>query len=86
MKLLVLRLIGVNCERCASTIQHMLSNVRGINRCTIDVSAGQAFLLYDPYRANLAEVRYHIEAAGFKAEPVLATQRIPMTYSPSLTA
>jgi hypothetical protein len=52
-------------------LQQSLYASLGIVSCQINASRQQILLYFDPFTANLAQVRKIIEDAGFIAEPIL---------------
>jgi len=67
VKSLEVRIEGMHCDGCASTIQALLSHEAGIKSASVSFSKGKASILYDPDETDPATVTAAIEKAGFRA-------------------
>lgn len=67
MKSLEVKIEGMHCEGCASTVQALLSHEAGIKSANVSFANGSATVLYDPKETDAARVAAAIEKAGFRA-------------------
>lgn len=67
VKTLEVRIEGMHCDGCASTIQALLSHEPGIGSANVSFTKGKASVLYDPSQTDPAKVAAAIEKAGFQA-------------------
>ena len=67
VKSLEVKIDGMHCDGCASTIQALLSHEAGIKSANVSFSKGSATVLYDPEETDPAKVTAAIERAGFRA-------------------
>jgi len=76
MKLLDLKIDGMHCDGCASTIEALLAREPGVKSASVSHATGQGRFLYDPARTDAARIAKTIEQAGYKVrgEPAPATQ------------
>ncbi|MEM9447653.1 MAG: heavy metal-associated domain-containing protein [Cyanobacteria bacterium P01_E01_bin.6] len=52
-------------------LQQALCDSLGIGSCNINKRTQQVLIYFDPFTANLAQIRRIIEDAGFRAEPII---------------
>lgn len=67
MKSLELKIDGMHCEGCASTIQTVLSLAPGVKSANVSFEKGAASILYDPKDTDPTQLAAAIENAGFQA-------------------
>lgn len=67
VKSLEVKIDGMHCEGCASTIQALLSHEAGIKSANVSFEKGRATVFYDPSETDPAKVTAAIEKAGFRA-------------------
>ncbi len=66
MKLLELKIDGMHCAGCASTIEALLAREPGVKSASVSQATGQGRVLYDPARTDAARIAQIIEQAGYK--------------------
>ncbi|XP_071425800.1 copper-transporting ATPase 1 [Pithys albifrons albifrons] len=65
--LLRLRVEGMTCHSCTSTIEGRLGKLQGIQRVRVSLDNQEAAVVYQPHLITAEEVKHQIEAAGFTA-------------------
>lgn len=66
MKLLELKIDGMHCAGCASTIEALLAREPGVKSASVSHATGQGRVLYDPARTDAVRIAKIIEQAGYK--------------------
>ncbi len=64
---LTLKLRGMSCASCASSIEEAISSVPGVSECNVNFGAEQATVKYDPRKTNIEEIQNAVDAAGYSA-------------------
>ncbi len=59
---------GLTCERCVQAVEAALRAVPGVNRATVNLVGGRAFIEYDPRQATLTAIHDAIKATGYRSE------------------
>jgi copper chaperone CopZ len=62
---LIMKISGLHCERCCSTIETTLSKVNGIDFATVNLGENEVFIDYDVDKVELDKIRNAIRKAGF---------------------
>ncbi|WP_036488447.1 heavy metal translocating P-type ATPase [Myxosarcina sp. GI1] len=62
-----LKLRGMSCASCASSIEEAISNVPGVESCNVNFGAEQAAIKYNPRRTGIEEIQYAVEEAGYSS-------------------
>jgi P-type Cu+ transporter len=65
-----LKLRGMSCASCAGNIEEAIRAVSGVNECSVNFSAEQATVNYDPSQTNVATIQDAVDAAGYSAVPM----------------
>ncbi|NEU82417.1 heavy metal translocating P-type ATPase [Nostoc sp. UIC 10630] len=65
-----LKLRGMSCASCASSIEDAINSVPGVNECIVNFGAEQATVKYDPRRTDLEAIQEVVDAAGYSAYPL----------------
>lgn len=66
MKSVTLKVEGMHCTGCASTIQALLQRNDGVKKASASFEAGEARVLYDPAAVSEDQLAGVIEKAGFR--------------------
>lgn len=66
MKTEVLKIEGMHCDGCATTIKTVLEREPGLQMAAVSFTEGEARVLYDPQRATEERLVATIEKAGFR--------------------
>jgi len=69
MKSLSLKLQGMSCAACASTIEKALNQTPGVVDGQVNFGAEQAQVHYDPDRTTVDAIVQAVAAAGYRAFP-----------------
>ena len=62
-----LKLRGMSCASCASSIESAISNVPGVELCNVNFGAEQAAIEYNPRRTSIQEIQDAVEEAGYSS-------------------
>ncbi|MBD2560646.1 MULTISPECIES: heavy metal translocating P-type ATPase [Nostoc] len=65
-----LKLRGMSCASCASSIEDAINSVPGVNECIVNFGAQQATVKYDPRRTDLKAIQEAVDVAGYSAYPL----------------
>ena len=68
MKSLEMRIDGMQCEGCASTIQSILSREPGVKSSSVSFQKRTASVFYDPQDTDAARLAEAVTKAGFTVE------------------
>ncbi|MEA5449250.1 heavy metal translocating P-type ATPase [Leptolyngbya sp. CCNP1308] len=66
----ILKLRGMSCASCASNIEEAIRAVPGVEACSVNFSAEQAAVTYDPHQTNLTYIQAAVDDAGYRAQPL----------------
>jgi copper chaperone len=67
MEHVVIRVAGMSCQGCVSSVTHVLKAVEGVDQVAVSLEAGEAAVDYDPRKTNPPALREAIEEAGYQA-------------------
>jgi Cu+-exporting ATPase len=67
---LTLKLRGMGCASCASTIEKAIQSVSGVTECQVNFGAEQATVQYNPQQTNLKTIQAAVADAGYQAFPL----------------
>jgi P-type Cu+ transporter len=67
---LTLKLRGMSCASCASSIEQAIKSVPGVIECNVNFGMEQASIQYDSQKTNLATIQEAVDAAGYQALPL----------------
>ncbi|MBD2527873.1 heavy metal translocating P-type ATPase [Nostoc sp. FACHB-133] len=70
METVTLKLRGMSCASCASSIEGAINSVPGVDECIVNFGAEQATVEYDPRRTDLEAIQEAVDAAGYSAYPL----------------
>ena len=62
-----LKLRGMSCASCASSIESAIRNVPGVSQCNVNFGAEQAAIAYNPRRTSIQEIQDAVEEAGYSS-------------------
>ncbi|MGV2828817.1 heavy metal translocating P-type ATPase [Myxosarcina sp. GI1(2024)] len=62
-----LKLRGMSCASCASSIEEAISNVPGVAQCNVNFGAEQAAIEYNPRRTSIKTIQDAVEEAGYSS-------------------
>lgn len=65
-----LKISGMSCAGCASSVARILNHLPGIQLADVNFAAEQARVIFDPSQITLPEVIQNIESNGFGAVPL----------------
>jgi P-type Cu+ transporter len=72
MEDLNLRLKGMSCASCAHSIEQAILNVKGVVKCSVNFSADQATVQYDPQQTDSAHICQAVAEIGYEAQVILS--------------
>lgn len=67
---LTVKLQGMSCASCASSVEQAIKSVPGVIECNVNFGMEQASIQYDSQKTNLATIQEAVDAAGYKALPL----------------
>lgn len=67
---LTLKLRGMSCASCASSIQQAIQSVPGVIECHVNFGMEQATIQYDSKQTYLETIQSAVDAAGYQALPL----------------
>ncbi|MEG4319817.1 MULTISPECIES: heavy metal translocating P-type ATPase [unclassified Microcoleus] len=67
---LTLKLRGMSCAACASSIEQAIQSVPGVRECHVNFGMEQTTIQYDSQQTNLATIQAAVDAAGYEALPL----------------
>ncbi|MEZ2228036.1 MAG: heavy metal translocating P-type ATPase [Microcoleus sp.] len=67
---LTVKLQGMSCASCASSIEQAIKSVPGVMECNVNFGMEQASIQYDSQKTSLATIQATVDAAGYKAFPL----------------
>ena len=62
-----LKLRGMSCASCASSIEDAIRSVPGVSECNVNFGVEQATVKYDPQKTNIEKIQAAVEDAGYSA-------------------
>ncbi|XP_025942078.1 copper-transporting ATPase 1 isoform X1 [Apteryx rowi] len=62
-----LKIEGMTCHSCTSTIEGKIGKLQGIQRIKVSLDNQEAVVMYQPHLITAEEIKHQIEAAGFIA-------------------
>ena len=65
-----LKLLGMSCAACASTIEKAIGAVPGVEACHVNFATEQAAVSYDPHQTDLTKIQAAVEGVGYGAYPI----------------
>ena len=65
-----LKLKGMSCASCASSVEKTISSLPGVKECAVNFGAQQATVKYNSQKIELEQIQNAVDAAGFKAYPL----------------
>jgi len=66
----VLKVIGMTCGGCTSSVTRVLRGVPGVTNVAVSLEAGSATIEYDEQRATRAQLASAVVGAGFGVDGV----------------
>ena len=67
---LTVKLQGMSCASCASSVEQAIKSVPGVIECSVNFGMEQATIQYDSKQTSLATIQEAVDAAGYKALPL----------------
>ncbi|MBD2093387.1 heavy metal translocating P-type ATPase [Microcoleus sp. FACHB-1515] len=65
-----LKLRGMSCAACASSIEEAIRSTAGVSECNVNFGAEQASVSYDPKQTDIETIQEAINEAGYSAQPI----------------
>lgn len=60
-----LRIIGMHCATCVTTIERVVGGIRGVVGVQANLASGEALVSYDPSRVSLRDIVRAVRSAGY---------------------
>ncbi len=73
---LTLKLRGMSCASCASSIEAAIRDVPGVIECNVNFGVEQASIKYNPQKTDLEIIQAAVEAAGYSADSLQQPEMI----------
>ena len=70
MKNTTLKLGGMSCASCASSIEEAVSSIEGVRDCLVNFGAELATIEYDPDQTDPTAIQLAVKEAGYSAYPL----------------
>ncbi|MBE9184453.1 copper-translocating P-type ATPase [Microcoleus sp. LEGE 07076] len=67
---LTLKLRGMSCASCASSIEQAIQSVPGVTECHVNFGMEQASIQYDSQKTSVSTIEEAVDAAGYEAFPL----------------
>src|SRR4028118_376479 len=67
---LTLKLRGMSCASCASSIEQAIQSVPGVIECHVNFGMEQATIQYDSKQTDLETIQSAVDAGGYQALPL----------------
>ncbi len=80
METTTLKLRGMSCASCASSIERVVSNVSGVEQCNVNFGAEQATVTYNSRAVDVNKIQQAIADAGYSSQ-VLKVATVKRTES-----
>jgi copper chaperone CopZ len=65
-QLAIIRIEGMHCHKCEAAIQRALTVEEGVNEVEVDFLSGQASVLFDAGKVQIARLLQIIQDTGYK--------------------
>ncbi|MDX1810939.1 MAG: heavy-metal-associated domain-containing protein [Gammaproteobacteria bacterium] len=65
MESVVIKISGMTCGGCTSSVTNVLQDIDGVNAVEVTLEPGQASVDFDPAKTTLTSLQEAIEGAGF---------------------
>ena len=62
-----LKISGMHCGACATSIQMVLSNQGGVSKADVDYKTKKAIIEFDPKKTNISKLIKSVNEIGYKA-------------------
>ncbi|MBI3327069.1 MAG: cation transporter, partial [Nitrospinae bacterium] len=86
MQTIQLPIRGMTCASCVATIQRELGHVSGVQAASVDLTAAQATITYDPAISQVNQLIQAIEDAGYEVKAAREPGgNVAMANQPSTT-
>ena len=66
MESITLKVKGMTCGGCVSSVQRVLRGLDGVTRAEVSLAAGEAKVDYEPSRLKASDLEAAIEDAGYE--------------------
>ena len=68
MKETNLKIEGMHCTGCSTSLEKVLNNLEGVETAKVSLEEKKATIKYDETKINIENIKEAIEDAGFKGE------------------
>lgn len=68
MNTVTLKVAGMSCRHCVSSVKNALLSVPGVATVSVDLKEAQASVVFDPAKTDTATLLKAIEEQGYTAE------------------
>ena len=67
METTVMKISGMTCMGCVSSVQKVLNAIDGVQSAEVSLEKARATVVYDPARTQPAQFKLAVEDAGYEA-------------------
>lgn len=69
MATVTLKVEGMSCGHCKSSVEGALNKVNGVEQAQVDLEAGTATVKYDEQKTDLEKMKQAVEDQGYEVAP-----------------
>jgi copper chaperone len=66
METTVLKVNGMTCSGCVSSVRNVLESIQGVSRAEVSLEKAQATVTYDPAKADVNRMKEAVTDAGYQ--------------------
>ena len=71
----IVKVTGMTCGGCISTVTHALKAVSGVSEVSVSLSAGEATVKFDERLTSREKLKSAVKGAGYGVDPGNAAQK-----------
>lgn len=75
MRTELLKVAGMTCSGCISTVTHALKAIAGVGEVKVSLSAGEASVQYDERRTSPDQLKSAVKGAGYGVDTTNTAQK-----------
>lgn len=68
MKTETLKVTGMSCDGCASSVTQALRGISGVSDVQVSLASGEATVQFDEHQASLEQLKSAMQRAGYGAD------------------
>ncbi len=71
----IVKVTGMTCSGCISSVTHALKAVSGVSDVNVSLSAGEATVQYDERQTSPDQLKSAVKGAGYGVDPANTAQK-----------